>query len=140
MKANKDITHFQIVGEEGRRLVFTFSNSERNPSARILFVDEWSKGREVELDAEELMQLRAVLLTDSVVLRKQGARLELEDGGLCFSVHDTNRGEPYREGFDFNLEKDYDGYPIFAEISDCRDLARVIEAVLNVSPERAPAR
>lgn len=126
MKATKDTTHFQITGEEGRRLIVLFSDGDEGVSARIVFADEWSKGREVALDRDELELLQTVLSVDAEQMRKAGASLKLSDGDLHFSVRSTNRGEPYRDGFDFNLEQDWEGYPIFIEIDDCRDFARVI--------------
>jgi hypothetical protein len=138
MKASTDITLFQLSGEESRRLVVTFAGTDAEASARILFVDEWSKGREVELDSGELEQLREVLSTDVTTMRKHGALLNLGSDDLSFVVRATNRGEPYRDGFDFNIEREWDGYPIFIETDDCREFANVIGKVLNqASPSRS---
>ena len=138
MKASTNLTHFQLTGEEGRRIIVLFSGSDGDLSARLLFVDEWRKGREVELDCDELELLRTVLSTDAAAMRKSGAYLKLSDGDLNFTVRGTNRGEPYRDGFDFNVEQDWDGYPIFAELDECRDLAKIIGEALGSAPSPAP--
>jgi hypothetical protein len=138
MKASTDITLLQLSGEESRRLVVTFADTDGDTSARILFVDEWSKGREVELDSSELDQLREVLSTDAATMRKHGAHLTIGSDDLTFAVRATNRGEPYRDGFDFNIERDWDGYPIFIETDECREFAKAIAKVLNqASPSRS---
>lgn len=126
MKATREITHFELRGEEGRRLFVLFSHTDSELSARIVFADEWNKGREVELDQNELELLQAVLSVDAAQMRKDGAYLKISEGDLNFTVRDTNRGEPYRTGFDFNLEHEWEGYPIFIEIDECRDLAKMI--------------
>lgn len=136
MKASTNITHFHLTGEEGRRIIVLFSDND--VSARMLFADEWNKGREVELNRDELELLRAVLSTDSAEMRKDGAYLKLSDGDFNFTVRDTNRGEPYRQGFDFNVEQDWDGYPIFIELDECRDFARIIGKALGSALSPAP--
>lgn len=140
MKASTDITLLQLSGEESRRLVVTFADTDGDASARILFVDEWSKGREVMLDLSELERLREVLSTDAQTMRRDGAYLKLESDDLIFTVRDTNRGEPYRDGFDFNLERDWDGYPIFIETDECRAFAKEIGKILNEGAAASPAR
>jgi hypothetical protein len=131
MKANFETSLFQLNGEEGRRLVVVFYETDGDVSARILFNDGYDNGREVELDSDELARLQGVLATDADTIRKQGASLSLEEGELVFTVHSSNRGEPYRDGFDFNLERGWDGYPFFIETNECRDFARVIGRALG---------
>ncbi len=140
MKASTDMTILQLSGEEGGRLVVTFTVAQDDAAARILFVDEWRKGREVTLDLNELERLREVLSTDAQTMRKDGAYLKLESDDLVFTVRDTNRGEPYRDGFDFNLERDWDGYPIFIETDECRAFAKEIGKILNEGAAASPAR
>ncbi|NTF16832.1 hypothetical protein G6L37_00135 [Agrobacterium rubi] len=138
MKAFNEVTYIQLRGEEGRRIVVVFSNTDGDVSARLLFTDEWGMGREVQLDQGELDHLRGVLLTDAAEMRKNGAYLKLSDGDLNFTVRDTNRGEPYRDGFDFNLEQDWEGYPVFVEMDECREFAALIGKTLGYTP--SPSR
>jgi hypothetical protein len=140
MKASTEMTILQLSGEEGGRLVVTFTVEQEDAAARILFVDEWRKGREVTLDLGELERLREVLSTDAQTMRKHGASLKLESDGLVFTVRDTNRGEPYRDGFDFNIEREWEGYPIFVELDECRTFARAIGKILKDGPTPSPSR
>jgi hypothetical protein len=140
MKASIDIPHIQIPGEGSGRLSVTFHVSDGDTTARILFVDEWKMAREIELDSGELELVRDVLSTDAETMRKKGASLKLESDDLTFIISATNRGEPYRDGFDFNVEREWEGYPIFVEIDECRTFARAIGKMLKDAPSPAPSR
>ncbi len=140
MKASTDIPHIHIPGEGRGRLAVTFHVSDGDTTARILFVDEWKMAREVELDSSELELVREVLSTDAETMRKKGASLKLGSDDLAFVVSATNRGEPYRDGFDFNVEREWEGYPIFVEIDECRAFARAIGKIMKDGPARAPSR
>jgi hypothetical protein len=140
MKATTDIGYIQLNGEDGTGLTVLFSDVESGISARIIFADGSGKGREVELDQPEIEALRDVLATDIRTTRKDGAFLKLESDDLTFTVRDTNRGEPYRDGFDFNLEREWEGYPIFIELEDCRDLVRAVDSALAKGAAHARSR
>lgn len=140
MKALIDIPHIHIPGEGSGRLSVTFHVSEGDTIARILFVDEWKMAREVELDSSELELVREVLSTDAETIREKGAFLRLGSDDIAFVVQATNRGEPYRDGFDFNVEREWEGYPIFVEINECRAFARAIGKMLKDGPTSVHSR
>lgn len=137
MKASIGTTQITLMGEEGNSIVVVFSGSGDDLSAHLVFCDEWKEGRAVELDKDELQSLQDVLSVPSDQFLKKGAFLKLSDGNLDFTVRSTNRGEPYRDGFQFNLEKNWEGFPIFVELDDCRDFARLLAKTL--SSDRRPS-
>jgi hypothetical protein len=126
-----EVLHFECTGENGGKLAVTFSEAGHRAHARIVIANDWKSARIVELDRAELSLLRDVLFTDKAVARKSGAYLKIEEGDLAFTARFTNRGEPYRDGFDFNLEKDWEGYPVFVESGEVREFAKTIDQILK---------
>lgn len=131
MKASMNIQHFDRNGEDGGKLAVTFPEVGKNARATMVLTN-WKGARIVELDGGELTLLHAVLSADRTDARKHGAHLKMAADDITFSVTFTNRGEPYRDGYDINLDTgDWEGFPIFLESGDARDLATMIDKIMK---------